>query len=341
MGPMICANSWNRIRKAWVGLTGFVLLAAAQPAMSFEAGSLLDVRRCTKANDQDSAVFTYEPGQSIDAFGQDFDEMYSYYKRLPRRVYFDTQKKQYVIALTLWVKRGGNSRDETHTVVVPIRFIQNVVDHIEISLRRRYAHYIFMPDMGHGHFLVPEQYGEGLDGQGKLSYYNEILPNPSTKILYHTAEDIDLPGPDLNLDEIARIWQGFMQKIEGDEGSSLSHRYNWENFNRIVSDAAIKELYRMSLSLRIPSTDEEVEKEKLLLWRYLSRNVVGDNDAGEVEVHTVFEIPDYASYRRRNTLRSVPGYIKIQAAIRIRATVSGCFSYQHQGQTYYFDLVIY
>lgn len=132
-----------------------------------------------------------------------------------------------------------------------------------------------------------------------------------------------------------------MRKIKGDEGSSLSHRYNWENFNRIVSDAAIKELYRMSLSLRIPSTDEEVEKEKLLLWRYLSRNVVGDNSAGEVEVHTVFEIPDYAWYRRRNTLRSVPGYIKIQAAIRIRATVSGCFSYQHRGQTYYFDLVIY
>ena len=74
------------------------------------------------------------------------------------------------------------------------RFLQAIMRHIEHALNSRHADYIFPADMGHGHFLIPDDVWDkkiqphlGADNFDQL-VFRELTQNKNVRILYHTAE---------------------------------------------------------------------------------------------------------------------------------------------------------
>ena len=232
-------------------------------------------RKCSAPEAKEPILYSTEFrwGTSLEEQRKKFEEVYRSGKRLKSRAYFDRDQQKYVMPLL--------RSSDVKLVSLPETFIQSVRRHIEISLERRYADFVFFPDMGHSHFFIPLKEWEKLQKIGVEDmhvFYEKLFSLPSLKILYHTAEQL-------------KIREG-------------------EDFRG-----------------PLPQNDNE------LLWRYFTRNPVGDNGGGEnIEQHFAW---DNASY---NTLHELPGYKYFGAGFNISASEQGCFPYSHKGKTYYFDI---
>ena len=76
-------------------------------------------------------------------------------------------------------------------VHIPHRFILSVQGHIEEALKRSYVDGIMFSDMGHGHFLIPEErFEEAYKDLNLREAHTMYLSDPEIRVLYHTAENI-------------------------------------------------------------------------------------------------------------------------------------------------------
>lgn len=208
-------------------------------------------------------------GQSLPQMRAKFSEIYQSGKRLKARAYFDEQENSYVLP-----KPSGKVKISTD-------FIRNVTRHMEISLDRRYADFIFFPDMGHSHLFVPDADWSQIDdipADQQHLVYQKLFSMPGLKVLYHTAEQL--------------------QVREGERGKG-----------------------------DFPQNTE-------LLWRYFSRNPIGDNTTGEnVAPFFAFTNDSY------NTVNELKGYRSWSAGFSLSASKDGCFQYQApDGKIMRFDL---
>lgn len=241
-------------------LTAFLL-----PFESAQGGP----ERCGKPAVGEKVVYSddFKRSYSLEEMAAAFKETYESGARLKGRAYYDEAAKSYVIP------------HHSGPVKIDQAFIQSVRRHIEISLERRYADFIFFPDMGHSHLHIPAEDYEGLKSvapQNKM--YEKMFAYRRLQMLYHTAEKLVVrPGEYSNGD---------------------------------------------------------FPQDPVLLWRYFSRNPVGDNNGGE-NVKIFFNLAEPNKY---NTVKDIPGHREYSAGFDISASKDGCFPYQHNGQKYYFDL---
>ncbi len=69
-----------------------------------------------------------------------------------------------------------------------------------------------------------------------------------------------------------------------------------------------------------------------LRWRFLTRNMVGDNDGAGIT--DLLHEPESTE----NTSRHLEGHRYFGSGFNITATTEGCFPYVHDGRLYYFDI---
>ncbi len=189
-------------------------------------------------------------------------------KRLQNRAFWSETDKQFVFSL-----KSGK-------VWIPANFLLSVKLQVENALLRDYASYVFFPDMGHSHFMMPpaDFDRDVLGNQGaenKHKIYTALLNNSNLRVLYHTAEQLRM------MDEQKQL---------------------------------------------IPDT--------FLLWRYFTRNLVGDNRRqGTLEIFKKLT-------GNFNTLgeTETPTLKWYSAGFNISTSKNGCFSYTKGDQTFYFDL---
>lgn len=118
--------------------------------------------------------------QSFSEMRSIYNEVYKSDRRLPSRVYLDPVSSNFI---------STNGRD---SVAFSEEMIKTITLHIETALKLKYADFIFFPDMGHSHLLIPQDYYDNelsltIGVKNKLSYIMEGSTE-NIKTLYHTAE---------------------------------------------------------------------------------------------------------------------------------------------------------
>jgi hypothetical protein len=120
------------------------------------------------ANEPNVAMDTVSP--SLEDLRAKFEALYESEKRLKHRAYL-------VNGSFTAPYRGKN-------VQIPETFLAQVKIQAELMLERGNADHLFYSDLGHGHLLLPE---------GEESQTMEaVLASPHLKILYHTAELLEM-----------------------------------------------------------------------------------------------------------------------------------------------------
>lgn len=162
------------------------LLLALEPAIARAV-----VSPCSSARaDEAKLVLSDLPfGLSWQQTLQLADAIYSSGKRLAMRAYWSAEKNSHVLPF----------KQDSEIIEVPIseRFIGSVRTHIEKGLERRYAQAVFMSDMGHSHFLIPnDKYQAIYKEKSRSEVYQSIFDDPDVRILYHTAERMKFDDSD-------------------------------------------------------------------------------------------------------------------------------------------------
>ena len=125
-------------------------------------------------------------------FGRSFSEvkkhgqhLYNSPKRYIDRAYVREGKIHLPFASS-WESSPEGSIELTET------FVRSVILHIEKALKKGYANVINLSDMGHSHLFYPPELEEKTKGLSAKESFSILLRQPEVKILYHTAEQIDL-----------------------------------------------------------------------------------------------------------------------------------------------------
>jgi len=122
----------------------------------------------------------YNWDYSFQDLKQLFDNIYNSGKRLPHHIYYDNNKKNFMMPI-----------DDDCELEISWDYIFAIICHIEEALAKGMADYIFLPDMGHGHFYLPTNshvFNSGDTHDYDRKVFKEILNSKQIKILYHTAE---------------------------------------------------------------------------------------------------------------------------------------------------------
>lgn len=175
-------------------LLGLSAFASAQERSVSKEGSWLDVDRllshCAEPNGAEDVVwmndFPFNPPREMSDLSDLFEETYERGQRLNRRAYFDPDLGE----IRAPVPRFGLRPIAT----VPWHFVATVQTQVERALNQAYADYVFFPDLGHSHFLIPQESWDSiysyLSSLRGPEFYEELLQDPELKILYHTGEQI-------------------------------------------------------------------------------------------------------------------------------------------------------
>jgi hypothetical protein len=170
--------------------------------------------RCTRPDENSPIIYSgdYRWDYTPELMAQKFEEMYQSDKRLFERAYFDEQSRQFLLPGP--EVRGG-------AVVLPNRLIENVRRHIEKALLRGYAEYVFFPDMGHTHLFYPEDLWEteysSVPVPELSAMYSRLFNDPELRLLYHTAEQLQMLDDDGELLNDRHLrWRFFTRNLVGD-----------------------------------------------------------------------------------------------------------------------------
>jgi hypothetical protein len=170
---------------------GFGLNALAFPAkqLTNEDKIAIAKERCTPKTVEEGVLYNNAFkgfNRSIEDLDSMYPEIYNSVDRLVNRVgYFeDTQS---------FVSKDTFTKTETQ-VVFPESLITAVTLQVENSLRLNYVKYVFFPDMGHTHLFIPQGYYETEMSQvrGFFPSLEVALKAPGLKLLYHTAEQLEM-----------------------------------------------------------------------------------------------------------------------------------------------------
>lgn len=106
-------------------------------------------------------------------------------------------------------------------------------------------------------------------------------------------------------------------------------------FRDLFQDENIGILYHTAEQLRTLDENRNVLDNEKIRWRHQTRNIIGKiSPTSEL---TVVQNP--AS--KANTVNEIPGHYWWGAGFNLSAQKEGCFEYQAQGKTYFFDISMY
>lgn len=140
------------------------------------------------------------------------EEIYDSGKRLKGRAYYDMDVNEFILPLN----RAGD-----FDVKMPVAFAYSVKRHIEESLKLEYVEAIVFPDMGHAHFFIPQETYDAelasINGLNQHLRYEKMLGLKGLKVLYHTAEQLQMQTADKKLLEDDGIrWRYYTRNLVGD-----------------------------------------------------------------------------------------------------------------------------
>lgn len=169
--------------------------------------------RCTPevASDPQLKADDFRWDYALNDFLQKFTEVYESAKRLPLRNYWDPKTQQLMLP---YDKSRGSQ------IALPELFIKSVQRHIEEALRLGYIDGVFFPDMGHSHFLIPEEKYRrdyNLPNSQMAQLYELFYADPELKIVYHTAEQLKMTDQKSRILNDRKIqWRFFSRNLVGD-----------------------------------------------------------------------------------------------------------------------------
>ena len=105
-----------------------------------------------------------------------------------------------------------------------------------------------------------------------------------------------------------------------------------ERFGLLFDAPKLTLLYHTAEQLQVLDEDGNLLDDNHLRWRFLTRNLVGDNDGAGIT--NLLHEPD----SKANTARDLEGHQYFGSGFNITATSEGCFPYIHDGKPYYFDI---
>lgn len=145
-----------------------------------------------------------------------FKTIYASPKRLDRRAYFD--KTSQILKLPYDAASGGD-------VELPLSFVKTVQIHIERALENKYADAVIFPDLGHSHYLIPnEKYKklyQNIPNEETSRMYTLFFKDPDIKVAYHTAEQLQTMKNNTELQEDSYLqWRHFTRNLIGDNFGS-------------------------------------------------------------------------------------------------------------------------
>ena len=106
-------------------------------------------------------------------------------------------------------------------------------------------------------------------------------------------------------------------------------------YEKIYAHKELKILYHVAEQVEMESKLSGDIKNQFMNWRYLNRNLVGDNRAlGRVDLQKDLK-------GKYNTVKNLDGHWYIGEGFYLQAHKDGCFAYLHKGKKMYFDLSHY
>ena len=175
--------------------------------------------RCSMAQPNDAhltqADIRPSQGQKFtqDTMRQNFQSVYLSNKRLKDRTFFDGQKDRFIMPFP--------TRNSFKPIHLEVRFIKSIIRNVEVALENDYVQYIYFPDMGHSHLLIPlDYYNQEIaslpQGNSHL-VYEKALAYEGTKFLYHTAEKLQMTDNNRKLlDNEYLQWRYYTRNPVGD-----------------------------------------------------------------------------------------------------------------------------
>lgn len=209
----------------------YILLFFALPSIVYAFPSdLVRPETCQPAQTETYTSSDFPWGQTLTEAKERGKDLYHSNKRLDKRAYLN-EKNELVIP----VNAGSVYKD----VKISETFVKSVRLHIEEGLKRKYVDIINFSDMGHSHFFVPEKFYNtelsDLPIEDNHLLYEKMLAHKDLKILYHTAEQIKMKGPEGELLPDRHLqWRFFTRNFLGDNQAQgkieflhqEDHRYN-------------------------------------------------------------------------------------------------------------------
>lgn len=171
-------------------LIRILLFLSLAPSLTLAGNTIEEIsQRCAPAQKDEKILYSsdfkwgYNPLEMI----QKALDVYSSPKRLGRRAYWDAEKEKIFFPY---------EKDHGGAVEVSLDLIKTVAHQVERAFENKYIDAVFFPDMGHSHFLVPEKIMEqkyqSIPVENFSTLYREMLRDPEIKILYHTAEQLQV-----------------------------------------------------------------------------------------------------------------------------------------------------
>lgn len=149
---------------------------------------------------------------NLDEIISRFFEIYEAAERLPLRNAWSADKG--LLILPYHQMRGG-------PVAVPMSFVHHLSHHVSEAHRLGYVDGVFFPDMGHSHFLIPDEHWateyDPIPIDKMSLMYEKFFADPELKILYHTAEQLKTREADGSLvDDRATQWRYYSRNLMAD-----------------------------------------------------------------------------------------------------------------------------
>jgi len=136
--------------------------------------------------------FTWRP--NLKKMREKFEKVYNSGKRIAYHADYNTEKESFCLYVLC--------PDGVKQVKITENFIKSVTIHIETALKKGYAHYIFLPDMGHAHLYFPKEhwqkeYASALSSENHLDeLYEKMLADEQMRPLYHLSECLQMRDRD-------------------------------------------------------------------------------------------------------------------------------------------------
>lgn len=121
-----------------------------------------------------------------------------------------------------------------------------------------------------------------------------------------------------------QTWNDDLSKISSSESDIF--------YQRLLSIPTLKVLYHIAEKLKMVDEKMMPLQDKYLQQRYYTRNILGSND-GSLGLDILFD----EDKNKFNTVHELKGY-RYMKGFNISASKDGCFSYNHEGKIYYYDL---
>ncbi len=192
--------------------------------------------RCSKSSSKDLSVNfkDFKWYSSLLEIKTRFYRLYETPKRLINHMYYDPtygERGAFKIPPGKTISKG---------ITVTENFIKNTILHIEAALKKNYADYINLSDMGHSHFLIPSNYYNSYINHLPMHLaYEKIMAYEKTKSLYHTAEQLNVKVIDNDNEDSS---SSKSKKIVLIDDPYLKYRY----FNRnIIGDNELSGLLQV------------------------------------------------------------------------------------------------